>query len=169
MILGSIMATTAAGLIYTLSEVSRPAEWIGYQILAGLGIGLCFQAPIMAGQALAEPKAVPVVTALLMFSQTLGGALTVSASQAAFGNELLASLRKNASGVSPSQILAMGATEVWGLHPNEISQVVRAYMDGLQVSFIFVIGLFGVSVLASLWTPWTNIKKNTKATSGKEG
>lgn len=163
MILGSIIATVSASLIYTLSGTSKAGEWIGYQVLAGLGIGLCFQAPIMAGQALAKNEDVPTTTALLMFFQTMGGALTVSAAQAAFGNELIKSLNKNALDVSPAQVMAIGATEIWKtFKPEQIPRVLDAYMNGLHVSFTFVIALFGMSLLVSVLTPWTNIKISTQ-------
>ncbi|KAK5275670.1 hypothetical protein LTR16_012249, partial [Cryomyces antarcticus] len=70
MIAGPVIATIAAGMIYTFEIGSSSAVWIGYQALAGIGIGLCFQAPIMAGQALAKPEDVSTTTALLMFFQT---------------------------------------------------------------------------------------------------
>lgn len=65
-ILGSIMTAVGCGLLYTLSTTSGSAFWIGYQVLTGLGVGLCFQAPIMAGQALAPPEQVSTTTAVLL-------------------------------------------------------------------------------------------------------
>lgn len=63
---GGILTSIGAGLLYTLSLTSPSSKWIGYQILAGTGLGLCFQVPIMVGQALAEADDVAVVTAILM-------------------------------------------------------------------------------------------------------
>lgn len=54
------------GMIYTFSTTSSSAVWIGYQVLAGFGIGFCFQAPIMAGQALSPPEDVSSTTAILL-------------------------------------------------------------------------------------------------------
>jgi hypothetical protein len=89
MIIGSVITTISAGLTYTLSPTSTSAAWAGYQVLAGIGIGLSFSVPMMAGQALAKDEDIPTTTALLMFFQTMGGALGVSAAQAAFTNELV--------------------------------------------------------------------------------
>jgi len=66
MIIGSGLTTVGAGLIYTLSTTSSTGHWIGYQIIAGVGIGACFQVPIMAGQALAAPEDIAIVTSILL-------------------------------------------------------------------------------------------------------
>ena len=65
-IFGSVLATVGCGMIYTWTTTSPSSVWIGYQALAGIGIGLCFQVPIMAGQALAEPEDVSSTTGLLL-------------------------------------------------------------------------------------------------------
>ena len=163
MILGAIISTISAGLIYMLDPSSGAGEWAGYQVVAGIGNGLCFQVPIMAGQALAKDEDVPTTTALLMWFQTIGGSLGLSAAQAAFSNELLNSLRKHAPNTSPSQVLLVGATQIRkAFSPEELPGIINAYMDGLTVAFIFVIALFGCATLVSIATPWTNIKGKGK-------
>lgn len=66
MLFGAGVATIGAGLMYTLSLYSSTGHWTGFQIIAGIGIGSCFQVPIMAGQALAAPEDVSVVTSILL-------------------------------------------------------------------------------------------------------
>jgi hypothetical protein len=66
LLFGSGIGTLGSGLIYTLSKNTSTGKWIGYQIVAGVGLGACFQVPIMAGQALAAPEDVAVVTAILL-------------------------------------------------------------------------------------------------------
>jgi hypothetical protein len=66
LILGAVITSIGGGLLYTLDVGSPSSRWIGYQILAGFGLGICFQTPIMVGQALAEAKDVATVTAILM-------------------------------------------------------------------------------------------------------
>lgn len=65
-ILGSVLTTVGSGMIYTFNTTSSSTVWIGYQALAGLGIGLCFQVPIMAGQALSPPKDISATTAIIL-------------------------------------------------------------------------------------------------------
>lgn len=66
MIFGVAVATVAAGLIYTLDIDSTSGQWIGYQILAGIGWGLSFQIPIIASQGLSAPEDVSSVTAIVL-------------------------------------------------------------------------------------------------------
>lgn len=70
LILGSALTSIGCGLLYTLDVHSASGHWIGYQILTGIGLGVCFQIPIMYGQATATMDDVPVVTAMLMCTPT---------------------------------------------------------------------------------------------------
>lgn len=40
---GSTLVAVGSGLIYTLAVGSSSGEWIGYQVLVGIGLGLCMQ------------------------------------------------------------------------------------------------------------------------------
>jgi hypothetical protein len=69
---GSVLATTGAGLIYTLDIGSPSSHWIGYQVLAGIGIGLSIQVPIIANQAfvsMSELSSITAITLCKYFSQ----------------------------------------------------------------------------------------------------
>lgn len=66
MIAGSIGSTIGSGLLYTLSTHSSSSQWIGYQALAGLGIGLALQIPVIAGQAVVAPNDLSSVTAMIL-------------------------------------------------------------------------------------------------------
>ena len=66
LIFGAMISAVGAGLLYSLDVGSSTGTWIGFQVLAGVGIGSCFQVPIMVGQALAAPEDIATVTAILM-------------------------------------------------------------------------------------------------------
>lgn len=70
---GSLIATIAAGLLYTLDIGTGTGKRIGYQILASFGYGLAFQVPIIATQGTADPSDLASVTAIILceFSYTL--------------------------------------------------------------------------------------------------
>lgn len=70
LIVGAVITSIGGGLLYTLDVGSPTSHWIGYQVLAGIGFGICFQTPIAVGQALAEPEDVATVTAILMCKST---------------------------------------------------------------------------------------------------
>ncbi|KAL5435109.1 hypothetical protein PMIN07_012260 [Paraphaeosphaeria minitans] len=52
---GSAILTVGSGLIHTLKVDSNPGVWIGYQIVAGLGVGLALQTPFIAVQRAVRP------------------------------------------------------------------------------------------------------------------
>jgi MFS transporter, DHA2 family, glioxin efflux transporter len=65
-VVGSAIATVAAGLLYTLDIGSNSGKWIGYQVLGGFGWGMAFQIPIIVVQAGADPKDLSSVTAIIL-------------------------------------------------------------------------------------------------------
>jgi MFS transporter, DHA2 family, glioxin efflux transporter len=159
MIAGSAMMTVAAGLISTFSVTSTTGARIGYQVLAGFGVGLCCQAPILAAQALAEPTDLAAATAMLLFFQAMGGALMVSAAETGFTNTLIRKLVEYAPGIDVAHVLNTGASELRATFSgDELTAILASYTDGLQVSFSIVIALTGLATLAGLAMPWKSIK-----------
>lgn len=156
---GAVIATVGSGLIYTLDIGSSSGAWIGYQVLAGLGLGAAFQVPIIAGQAVVAPADLSSATAMILFAQTIGGAFFVSASQSAFANQLVKRLPITAPTVSPAKVLVVGITEIRAtFSAEEVTGIVRAYMDGLSVSFALAIATVGMAALAGFGSKWTNLK-----------
>lgn len=63
---GAILATIGTGLVYTLDIGSSSGQWIGYQVLAGIGTGLSIQVPIIANQAFVPMSEISSVTAITL-------------------------------------------------------------------------------------------------------
>nr|OQO11966.1 hypothetical protein B0A51_17373 [Rachicladosporium sp. CCFEE 5018] len=166
-VIGSALATVGFGLIYTFNTTSSAGVWIGYQILTGAGLGMCFNTPVMAGQALSSQEDVPTTTAILMFFQTLGGAIWISAGESAFTNSLLAALRVHAPQVNPADVLTAGASGLRAAFtPEQLPGIVDSYMEGLRIAFILGIALTGMGTLLSPLFPWVSIKVKTTAAMG---
>jgi hypothetical protein len=163
MIGGSVLTTISAGLFYTLGPNSSNGKWIGFQVLAGFGIGFCNQVPVMAAQALAKNEDIATVTAVIMFFQTLGGAIWVSAAQAGFANKLVQALAEKIPGVDVARVVGVGATEYRHLYPADVvPRILDSYMEGVTVVFIIILVVSAASFPASLLTPWVNIKVATE-------
>ena len=135
----------------------------------------------MIGQALAEPEDIATVTAILMCKckfdtvrgptyspltchifaviQTIGGALLISASQAAFVNTLIAQVLVNSPGIDPALVIAAGAT---GLHDAfteaQLPGLLLSYMAALRVAYAVSIATSGAAAFVALLAPWTSIK-----------
>jgi len=57
---GSVVFTVGCGMIYSFRVTSPPAQWIGYQLLAGIGAGSSLQIPFLAVQVVLDAKDMPV-------------------------------------------------------------------------------------------------------------
>ncbi|KAE8448022.1 hypothetical protein EG329_009945 [Mollisiaceae sp. DMI_Dod_QoI] len=159
LVLGAAITCVGGGLLYTLDIGSPSSRWIGYQILAGIGLGISFQTPIMVGQALAAPRDVATVTAILMFIQTIGGALLVSAAQAAFVNTLISQLQVNSPDINPALVIAAGATGLRDAFTEmQLPGLLISYMAALRVAYAISIATGGAAALVGLFAPWTSIK-----------
>ena len=159
-VLGGALWTVAAGLIYTWSRTTSAGGWIGYQVLAGVGVGLSYQSPILAAQALAAPTDIAATSAMLLFFQTMGGAFMVSAAQTAFTNRLIERLSLYSPGTNVGAVIATGVQELRvRYHGGELDAIINSYMDGLKVSFALIIAFTGATTIAGLFQPWKSIKR----------
>ena len=164
LLVGSTLAAIAAGLIYTLDIGTPSGHWIGYQALAGIGIGLSIQVPIIANQAFVKVSEISSVTAVTLFFQTIGGAFFVSAGQTAWANRLLSRIPVTAPGVDPKLVVATGATQLRNVFSAEqLPGILTAYMDGLKLTFALVIALAGITLPIALFAKWRNVKPATAA------
>ena len=66
LIAGGVLLTIGAGLIYTLDIGSSSGQYIGYQIIAGVGNGICSQIPLIASIAFSAPEDIALTTALVL-------------------------------------------------------------------------------------------------------
>ena len=167
MSVGAAIGTVGCGLCYTLNIGTEAGHWIGYQALAGIGIGLGMQIPIMACQAVVTPMDISSVSAITLFFQIIGGSFAVSAAQAAFANTLAKRLIVTAPEVSPGAVLAAGAPTLRTLFPPEqIPGILEAYVGGIQVVFALSTGLVGMSFLFSLMPRWEKLRPAPKEELG---
>lgn len=159
LIAGAVGGTMGSGLLYTLSTNSSSSQWIGYQALAGLGIGLSLQVPVISAQAVVVASDLSSATAMILFSQTIGGAILITAGQTAFTNILIRNLPIHAPTVDITKVLATGITELRDVFAVEqIPGIVDSYLEGLRVSYAVAIAASGIAVLVSLGSKWSNLK-----------
>lgn len=159
MILSSILTPIGAGLITTFTPHTGHSAWIGYQALFGMGVGLGMQQPSVAAQTVLPRKDVSIGAALMMFSQTLGGAVFISVGNNIFDARLAHNLAK-IPGIDVGSVAATGATELKDRIPaNLLPQVLVAYNDALRATFYLVTALTCCTVFGSLAMEWKSVKK----------
>ncbi|KAK3321924.1 major facilitator superfamily domain-containing protein [Apodospora peruviana] len=160
MILGSIFVSVGYGLLTTFKPDTPSPVWIGYQILAGAGVGFGMQQPLMAVQTVLSIDDVPTGTSIIVFLQTLGGALFVSIAQNVFTNKLIEYVAEYAPAIGdPHMVLALGATNIQHVvDPALLPGVTRAYNDSLTQTFVVFTALSVASIFGALLTEWASVK-----------
>jgi hypothetical protein len=159
MIIGTILMSIGAGLLSTFNPDTTTPVWIGYQIIFGAGVGLGMQQPLMAVQTVLDIKDVPTGTSIIVFLQTIGGALFVSVAQSVFTNQLVESLATYVPTLDASIVLATGATNLQQtLSPEFLPGVVLAYSTALTRAFLVSAGLACLTVVGSVFIPWKSVK-----------
>lgn len=146
-------------MLYTLKVTSPARQWIGYQILAGFGVGSCVQIPFIAVQVVASQKDMPTANALVMFFNSLGGAISISIAQNIFVNSLKREIPKYAPGLDPQVVLGAGATYVREVVSEaQLPGVLVAYTNAIVSAFVLAIAMGGLAFLVSFRMEWKSVK-----------
>lgn len=87
-LIGFVLQTIGYGLFINLDANSSWAKIIIFQLIAGLGIGPNFQAPLIALQSGISPKDIASATALFGFTRNLATAISVVIGGVIFQNEV---------------------------------------------------------------------------------
>ena len=159
MLASSVLMTIGAGLLTTFEVDTNSPKWIGYQFLFGAGVGLGMQQPLIAIQT-ALPKAdVAIGTAIIMFSQTLGGALFISVGQNVFTNQLIKNLATVVPDLNPAIVRNTGATELKNVVEQKfLSGVLVAYNQTLTQTFYVSVATAALSIIGAAFVEWKSMK-----------
>jgi len=101
---GGILMVVGNGLYILLSSTTPLSQIIGFQIIAGVGQGLLFEAPLIAIQAGVSQANTATATSTLMFIRNLATALTVVICGVIFQNSM--DVRASALGSPPLNVPA---------------------------------------------------------------
>ena len=150
MVIGASLLLVGCALLHTLKVDTGAGQWIGSQILTGIGFGVGFQMPYSAVQVVLGPDDLPTGNALIVFFQTLGGGLAVSIAQ----NILSSTLKRQLSampGVDASSLIAHGATEIHvATPPSLLPAVLKAFNVALSHTFVLPIAGAGLAFFCGL-------------------
>lgn len=163
MIASSIVTSIATGCITFFKPDTPHPMWIGLQVMAGAGIGMGMQQPMLAVQAVLPKSDAPTGLSLLFLMLTLGGAIFVSVGENVLTNFLLDGLR-SVPGVRPEVVVEAGATTLRDLVPaGSLAAVVEAYNSALVKVFYVAVGTACATILGSATIEWKSTKSGKKA------
>ncbi|KAJ5673614.1 hypothetical protein N7507_002741 [Penicillium longicatenatum] len=160
MVIGAVFMAIATGLYTTFSPTTPPSEWISYQILYGIGVGLAFQQPYTAVQTVLPDSAVATALVVLSFTQEIGGIVALSIAQNMFTNRLIRNLAKQAPGLDPRVVLKNGALGIQNLVSAEYAAGVKtAYNDAIVDVYYLALALTCLTVVGAVFIEWRSVKE----------
>ncbi|KAL8731744.1 MAG: hypothetical protein Q9166_003191 [cf. Caloplaca sp. 2 TL-2023] len=159
MIISSVLMAIGVGLMSTWKTDTNHSMWIGYQVIYGLGIGFGMQQPLIAVQTVLPLEDIPIGTTVIIFLQTLGGALFISIGQNIFNNRLISNLVANVPSIDPSLVLQIGATNLKkAVDPAVMGDVLRSYNSAITQTFYVSVAVAALSIFGAVAMEWKSVK-----------
>jgi hypothetical protein len=167
-IVGSCIMSVGSGLLTTLQVDTGKGHWIGYQIIYGFGMGLCFQAPSLAAQTVLPTKDVPIGSSLMFFAQLIGATVFVSVGENVLDNQLVQRL-SGLPGFHSSLITSGGATSLLSSLPANLRETVLTdYNEALRKVFQIGLILSCLNVIGTAALEWRSVLKKPDVNTGSE-
>lgn len=159
-LIGPVISVIGCGMLTTLRVDTSVRKWVGWQILAGGGIGAANQRGYMAIQTTLPQSQASVGLALVLFVQSLGSSIFASVGNNILRNGLISGLsRETLPGVDIQEVLRIGVTDIRSVVPHSVlSRILEVFNDALHDTFISAVPLVGLAFLCALGLKWVNIK-----------
>lgn len=160
-----VLSVIGAGLLSTLKVDSGPAQWIGYQIPFGIGLGIGLSQPMVVVQAVLEPDDIPLAIAITAFMESLGGSVAISVAQSVFRSQLVKNMALEAPQANAHGNITTAMTTLRDTVPPEmLSGVLRAYNLAITQALYVGVALSSLAIVGALPIRWTSV--NEKKTEG---
>lgn len=156
---GSCLLTIGSGLLFTLHPNSTEGEWVGYQVLAAFGAGICRQIAFSAVPLVLERDDFAVASALVAFCNALGPTLAIGLGQSVFMNEFSRLIEGVQGIVDVGAVVNMPADMGRDVPAALIGVVREAFNFALTRAFALSIASAGVAFGCSLGMEWISVKE----------
>ncbi|KAH7087150.1 major facilitator superfamily-domain-containing protein [Paraphoma chrysanthemicola] len=154
---GMFMMTLGFGLFIDYDVNSSWAKIIVYQIIAGIGVGPNFQAPLIALQSLVPKRDIATATATFGFTRNLGSAISVVVGSVIFQNEMKKKQSQLVAVLGPETAASFGGGAaganvglIQRLPENEKFAARQAFSDSLSTMWILYVAFAFVGLAVSL-------------------
>lgn len=160
---GSALYAVGSGLLYTLLPTTSAARYLGYQILAGVGMGLAVQVTFVAVQIVTTVDDMPVACGMEVFFKQLGGTVGINVAQNLFVAKLTQGLAKVAPELAAQGVnVRSGIADLAGMADLLPASQRAGFRDGVNAAvmraFLVPAVVAGVAALASWSMEWLHIK-----------
>ncbi|KAJ2598895.1 hypothetical protein GGF39_002456 [Coemansia sp. RSA 1721] len=167
---GSLLMVSGLTPLVMLDQNHAIGRVVGFQIIAGVGFGMCIQTLLLTAQVSCDDQDLASVTALCLFMRSLGAVLVVAVLSSVNGNTLqteFARITMQYPGYADE--IARVRENQSLIHKLELPQelvdlLISGFMKGMRATFIALIPfstLFVVSVAGIKHVPLRKTKKTT--------
>lgn len=152
LLIGPPVAIVGFALLYTVNEFTKNSKIIGFQILAGFGIGLPLNNILLAVQAefCTRPYLIPQATGVVTFFQLTGAALGVgiiNTVQSIYLNKELKILAPEA----PFELVRQSVSAIFSLPAAQQPSVIHAYVISITKSLTPIYIALAIGVVAAVF------------------
>ncbi|KAI6749405.1 hypothetical protein HG530_015244 [Fusarium avenaceum] len=163
---GAAILVVGSALFTTWTADVGTGKWVGYQMIAGAGMGLALQQPAIAIQTVLSDSDSAVGLSILNFVNFFGGTIFITVSQSLFQGQLQTKITKYVPDIDIQQLTNSGAAGVKSLVPaDKMELVLGAYNDSMKAIWYLGLGLACAALLASFGFEWKTIKADKKKLS----
>lgn len=171
---GLVIMILGFGLFIDLPNSRSYAKVFLFQIFAGIGAGPIFNTPLVALQAMVEPRDIATATSTFFFMRILSAAISVVIGNVAFQNEMQKQQSTLVTALGPAVASefsggsAAANVRLLGKIPPAQQHVARtAFSQSLKTMWIMYVALAGVTLVAGLFMVHKNL--STQHVAAKTG
>jgi EmrB/QacA subfamily drug resistance transporter len=164
---GGVLMTIGVGLFSTITD--KTAMWVIYiyQVIIGTGCGLNFQPSIIAVQVKSSMEHMPIVTALLGFTRSMGGIFGISIFGSLFNSLVSSYIQFRLKNIDVSKVMA-SLESISKLPAHQLRVVRQAYMHGLKWIYLILIPISIITLLISLFAEHKSLKPVSRQVKTKK-
>lgn len=159
-LIGMVIMTIFLGVLTLMDAGTSTAYWAGVTFAFGFGSGLCFMMPFLLAQTVLAPADLEIGTAMVLFMQTLGGAITFAIGQAIYQNKYKDGVLAIQGLTDPLNIVNGGVTAFREIAPPQfIGQIENVALDAVKYAYYTPIATLGLAILLAWpFMEWKSIK-----------
>ncbi|KAK6223368.1 hypothetical protein LQW54_000485 [Pestalotiopsis sp. IQ-011] len=165
MIIGSILMSVGIGMMSTIGPDTSNTLLLIFPAIFGAGVGIGFQQPLIGAQAVLSKEDIPTGTSIIVFGQTIGAAIVLSAGESVFQNQLKNNIESYLGIVvaDAHSLMTEGTAQLEAtLTPAQLPVLRDAVSKSLTQTFYVALAMAGLSMLGSLAMEWKSVKKIAK-------
>lgn len=170
MYVGSVLAIAGIAIVTTLTPTTTTAVWAIGTTLAGLGIGIGIEQPLIGVSAVLKHEDIPLGQSAVYFTQSLGVATFLSAYGSALASQISSGLKSVpavAQAFEASHGALLGEELRKAVPEGAMSRVLKVVSQSVARSFYISLALACLSLIAAVFMERKTLKRDEQA-SGQE-